>query len=1124
MQAIEDPVAAFNAHLEKRKAMSDKLAIIDKEEFEEWLLARVLIMKCEADYQSLLMSLKLRLDALGVGDKRHHQSVFGPALLVSAFQPVIQSLVEDSTTEKRIFRLFEQMVMLRLEGLYQALNNILIEHKILPKLNFKQGLLVKNVQPIKLQKPEAKKSITNEPNADNKTREPAGKTHSGSQHISYAANAAEQSSRLFSLPPFSADLDRSDLGRSNIDSAAAENTVITASQGYAQNQRNAQSAISNISQLLRKLNPEQKSKAEQTEAKPAYSVSEFEQGLAVLQAANSENHQISDNVSLMERVREKLKQAGEEKVIDDHHKTAIDVVDRFFLSMRHNPRISDEAKQYLLKLDVPILKVLLKDEGFFENRQSTVRAVINRIAQLGAKDAKLHPSSKQKIDQLVNKVITEFDEDTSVFDQALNELDKLLERQNHVYVKNVERVAAAAEGAFKVEEANLAVTQAINQRIAHKFVPSAVITLLNEGWKDYLNLSHIKYGEDSLAWQEALSVIDRLIAYGDDPRMPIDIKVLLPKIQEGLKLVSGTNEAPVQVRDALKAFILNAPKGLHLSEQAQHVSLPETEEDLIKRNISKTHALKDWVMKVKAIPLGSWFSFTKPDEQTHYIRLVWVAKGYSKFVFVNHQGMRVVELGLLKLADYFKEGLIHLDSDYEVPIVNQGLEDMVKDVYERLAYESSHDSDTGLINRAEFCRQVRLMMKQGKRTSACSLLFIRFRHDSQEILTLAEAFAKQVVETLQDLPATQTILGRIEETDFVIFSAIDDSSGFRLACQEALIYLCKQSEHASPSMRVTLGESRAHLGFNNPESMIKHASEALARTKPLADTKTIISEQSDAASRINLEPVVSLQLSDSAANTEPDELEFERLKFEIYSQTAAAILVPDPTGEVVSTKVVLKPDAQLNLVYFIKGEAQAYFPENEAAANALDAWWLKTLEHLQVRDEALFAGYDCVRVSLSAYVFNSQERIEQLLALADSGRLVAAKLCFDVYDCFQIEDVELAAIRMNMLKQAGYRFCLEHFGTTRCPFAYLKALPADMIKIDDSFVVALNTGQPDSALESDAGVNEASADSIVEIAHYLAKQVLATVVDSAVCLQKMKHLKVDYVQGSTVAKFQKYEL
>lgn len=126
--------------------MSDWFLVIDKHEFEDWLVSRVLVMCCEFEYQSLLLLLKLRLDVLGVGDKRHHQSVFGPALLVSSFHPVVQALIVDSATEKLIFRVFEQKVMLSLKGLYEGLNAILIRHNVLPKLKIKQ-LKVSAVKP-----------------------------------------------------------------------------------------------------------------------------------------------------------------------------------------------------------------------------------------------------------------------------------------------------------------------------------------------------------------------------------------------------------------------------------------------------------------------------------------------------------------------------------------------------------------------------------------------------------------------------------------------------------------------------------------------------------------------------------------------------------------------------------------------------------------------------------------------------------------------------------------------------------------------------------------------------------------------------------------------------------------
>lgn len=1110
MSAIEDPIAAFEAHLEKRKAMSDRLSIIDKDEFEDWLVSRVLVMRCEADYQSLLMPLKLRLDALGVGDKRHHQSVFGPALLVNAFQTIVQTLIVDSATEKLIFRVFEQKVMLSLKWLYEGLNAILIRHNILPKLNVKQGALSKNLAPKRTPKQEKASDsadIKASKHQENREESKDKTSHNYSAHNTSTQNrqnvsaepALAETSKSFTLPPFS-----------SIDHRQV------ASNSFSENQQVAQTALSNITNLLRSLRGEntQNSQVGESATHEAYSAEEFDQGLSVLQASSTSNEWLESSKSLMERVQENLNQAGEEKVIDGNKQAAIDVVDRFFLTMRNNPRISSEAKQYLLKLEVPVLKVLLKDDRFFEDQQSSVRAVMNRIAQLGAKGSNLNPSSKDKVSKLVQRVIEEFEHDTAIFDTVLSELDQLIERQNNLYVKNVERVAAAADGTQKVEDANLAVTQAINDRIAHKFVPSALITLINEGWKEYLHLTYIKFGEQSEQWSEALSVIDRLIAYGDDPRIPIDIRVILPKIQDGLKLVSGNNEASVRVRDALKAFILNAPKGMHLSEQAQQLQLPETEEDLLSRNIHKSQELKNWIIKIKSIPLGAWMKFKKQENEVTYMRLVWVAKGFSKFVFVNHQGMKVIELGLFKLANYFKDARIEVDQDYELPIVNQGLDDMVKDVYDKLAYASSHDIRTGLINKSEFCRQVRVVMKKGKRTSACSLLFIHFRDTSEEELKLIESFSNQVVKNLEELSSAEAILARVSETDFAIFNVVNDPASYKTSIQTALIGLCQMPEYIEAGLMVTVGESRAHLGFNNPESMIQHACDSInisfANLKEVNQSSSENSDPTITDANSQLDEAIMI---DEAANTVLDSKDFSSLKFEIWGQETSEII--HESIENAQTKSTLKPAVHISLYCAIQGEEQTYSPENEDFAIQLDDWWIQKLVHLQKLETQLFSDYQKIRVKLSAYAFNKDDVIEHLVSLGHSEELKATQICFDIYDCFLIDDVEFATMRMNRLKNLGYSFCLDHFGSDRSPFSYLKALPVDMIKIDEVFIAALNQAEEDDDL---------AADSIVEIAHYMGKKVLATEVDSAVCLQKMKRLKVDFVQGSTIAEIKKYDI
>ena len=135
MTAIQDPKAAMQNDMPSETDELNDLSLIDKGEFEDWLTSRVLITKAETNYRSLLLPLKMRLDAIGIGDKRYHQSPLGPSLLVGAFQSSLSRLAMGSAVERLVFRCFEQQVVVHLEALYEELNGILVRHKVLPELD-----------------------------------------------------------------------------------------------------------------------------------------------------------------------------------------------------------------------------------------------------------------------------------------------------------------------------------------------------------------------------------------------------------------------------------------------------------------------------------------------------------------------------------------------------------------------------------------------------------------------------------------------------------------------------------------------------------------------------------------------------------------------------------------------------------------------------------------------------------------------------------------------------------------------------------------------------------------------------------------------------------------------------
>ncbi len=1116
LNAIRDPLA-FTHGGDSQGDVVDRLALIDKNEFEDWLTTRVVITKAETQYRAELLPLKMRLDAIGLADKKHHQSPFGPALIVNAFQTAIANSLSILAVERLVFKAFEKHVMEGLEDLYQTLNQILIDHNILPELDPSKQIRKNPSREQPKQEASQTKQDAQAPVAETVAEAPLSPPPladvTDEPTFSYGggrfdpSKSPAQQSVTSTNPPF-ADVSSADKAAQSPDSEQLA-AVKTSEQ-------TAKAAFENVMGMVRSLHAQQAAEVDTSNAPVEnYSHDELSEGLRELQLASADEVSALDaRLSLLERVLENLKQSGAAgKGIHEDQQVAIDVVDRFFASLKKNPRITTEAKEQLHKLEIPVLKVLLQDEGFFDDNNSSVRAVMNRIAQLGAKGSRLNPASRKRVESLVRQIAQEFEQDTVVFDRALGELDQLVERQNLLYKKNVERVAAAAEGVHRVEQAKLAVARALNARLGERAVPAAVTTLIDEGWQDVLNLTHIKHGESSPEWKSKLAVIDNLMAYADNPDVGLDLKSLVPSIQEGLKSVSGTNDASPKVRETLKQFFAGVPAGKVERVKPELKEVPQSEDDLARKNVAKLKTLKPWILRAKSVAVGSWVQFNKPEEETQYMRLVWIAKGYSKYVFVNHQGMKVVELGLFKFANYLKDSIALPDPGYEMPIVNQGLDDMVKDVYDRLAFESSHDKASGLPNHHEFCRQVREIMKNGEPAAACSLLFIRFEAMLEGVETnLSAKFSKQVAETMAPFCSEVSVLGRVGKRDFALFSVNDEMELLNVRCGEVLMELCEQEENVEARLLVAVGESRAHLGFNNPESMLSHASKPVSEAfvghkRPIpADSSQEISpdldnERAEAAEAEAEPPLLTSEVVDideQAQELEPEIQSFSDREFEIYCQRSMC-LADDSIHE-----------EQYELVCSETGSGVSFEPDDEASKRALDQWWIDTLIASRQSQAPSWDGIDFMRVRLSGYAFLDDGFKDQLIQLADDGKLQAGQIWFDLYDCAVIPNMHAAADMMKHLMIKGYRFCLDQFGTSQSPFPLLKVLPVDMIKIDQSYIELLNEDEAD----------ETAADSVVEVAHYLGKEVLASSVDSAICLQRMKKLKVDFVQGSTISEYE----
>ena len=111
-------------------------------------------------------------------------------------------------------------------------------------------------------------------------------------------------------------------------------------------------------------------------------------------------------------------------------------------------------------------------------------------------------------------------------------------------------------------------------------------------------------------------------------------------------------------------------------------------------------------------------------------------------------------------------------------------------------------------------------------------------------------------------------------------------------------------------------------------------------------------------------------------------------------------------------------------------------------------------------------GHRGLRVSVNV---SSQQFLEPGLAdvvksALDQSGLAPISLELEITESSLLRDVEVTVNTLRRLKDLGVRLAIDDFGTGYSSLAYLKRLPIDVLKIDQSFIRALTTDPADATI------------------------------------------------------------
>lgn len=387
-------------------------------------------------------------------------------------------------------------------------------------------------------------------------------------------------------------------------------------------------------------------------------------------ATRSVTHVKQDLLSQLRQVAPE----GKAPALAEEDTDTIDLVGMLFDVLMRDVKPNSPAATLLAKLQVPLLRVALRDKEFFTQQRHPARQMLNAVAEsgtfwLGEDDG--DSGTVEKMQMLVDRVVGEFNGDLNIFDTLLQDLGGHLQTLARKAEVSERRHVDAARGKEKLALARLRASEEITERLKGRKVPRFVKTLLTEAWADVLALSLLRQGEDSAAYKQQLAVAEQLIdaARADKgaikPRSASQIEALRHEIEHSLCQVGYHAEDAQAIANRLSQA--SEPESADDPASRTELALRLKARSRLGADVEPKHAAKPAeplsteetaaVEQIKQLPFGTWFEFSDtPSGERVRRRMSWFSTLTGHVLFVNHRGQRVGEHTLQTLAHAMASG------------------------------------------------------------------------------------------------------------------------------------------------------------------------------------------------------------------------------------------------------------------------------------------------------------------------------------------------------------------------------------------------------------------------------------------------------------------------------------
>ncbi|MEQ5836266.1 DUF1631 family protein [Marinobacter sp. NFXS9] len=780
-----------------------------------------------------------------------------------------------------------------------------------------------------------------------------------------------------------------------------------------------------------------------------------------------------------------------------------DLVDQLFLPLQSENGLSDALRNQLEQLRLPIFEDLLNTPEFINEKDHPAREIVNDLMKLSFADRISSKTLESTVSSIVEELIQPGARDSGRIQDLNQTLKKLVERQEQSFLRNSERLAKALEGKERLRKTRRHVQRELNTRLAGNDVPAVLLDLLESGWEQLMVLALLREGPESPHYEELLEVVTLLLEWLSPEGQPEE-RAFERELESGTVL----NLIDRELRSAgnnprFQSIMAELTDQIQHPQSSRTVRIEQYGEDDEQQTPPEEPDASRWIHRARALTAGDWVELALSSGERRRIRMIWGGEDVLRFVFLSPKGMSEISFEFTEFVHKLATGEAWLVDEGDAPFVDQGLFNIVQNVYQRLNFQATHDALTGCMYRHDFEKHLAAVLTDSPDNATGALVVldidefsvINASYGSQSGDAMLKATA-QLIQRHVEKRESETYLGRISGNEFAIllgrtsveegldFAEIlrrdfekqtfhHDEARFGATISSCVCPVTRDTGSAGDLLNRTSLSLKAvkRLGGNRTE-LVRDASTPSQTTTPQWVSEIDRSIR-DRSLYLRAQPIIAL-----------DNVHGKGKSYELL------LGLTDPSGKEVSPQNYIEA------------------AEKFRRSTLVDLWVVDEVLDWMNRHPQIVAGIESLNVNLSGSSLSDDTFMLKLESVLRQNRSLTPKICFEITETSAVSNLHYTADFMRELKRLDCRFALDDFGTGMSSYAYLQKLPVDYVKIDGMFVRDMETNL----------TNYAMVRSINELSHFLDLKTVAEYVENLEILETLKEIQVDFAQGYGIAK------